>query len=87
MHNATNGVYNRFVLYLMIETVFSIAQDSEASFLTANRGNTFERLRDFRAGVEFNISELKRAFGMVKPPGKSMMGLPPTYGLVRGATI
>ena len=35
---------------------------------------TFERLRDFRAGVEGNISELKRAFGMAKATWKKHDG-------------
>lgn len=35
---------------------------------------TFRRLRDFRAGVEGNISELKRAFGMAKATWKKHDG-------------
>jgi len=35
---------------------------------------TFERLRDFRAGVEGNISELKRAYGMAKATWKKHDG-------------
>jgi IS5 family transposase len=44
---------------------------------------TFDRLRDFRAVAEGNISELKRAFGVAKPPEKSTTDLSPTYRLVR----
>ncbi|MEE9333914.1 MAG: hypothetical protein V3U65_07460 [Granulosicoccaceae bacterium] len=35
---------------------------------------TFIRLREFRAGVEGNISELKRAFGMAKAIWKNYDG-------------
>lgn len=35
---------------------------------------TFNRLRDFRAGVEGNISELKRAFGAAKARWKGLEG-------------
>lgn len=35
---------------------------------------SFERLRDFRAGIEGNISELKRAFGMNKVSWKKQEG-------------
>jgi IS5 family transposase len=35
---------------------------------------TFDRLRYFRAGVEGNISELKRAFGASKATWKGLDG-------------
>ncbi len=55
---------------------------------------TFKRLRDFRAGVEGNISELKRAFGLSKARWKGYDGFKAfvwssviTYNLVRLARI
>lgn len=38
------------------------------------KSKTFEALRNFRAGIEGNISELKRAFGMDKARWKSLEG-------------
>ena len=35
---------------------------------------TFKRLRDFRAGIEGNISDLKRAFGVGKATWKGHEG-------------
>ena len=38
------------------------------------KSKTFTRLRNFRAGVEGNISELKRAFGAKKANWKGLAG-------------
>lgn len=55
---------------------------------------TFERLRNFRAGIEGNISELKRAFGVDKATWKGSDGFDAfvwssviTYNLVRLARL
>ncbi len=44
------------------------------------KSKTFTRLRHFRAGVEGNISELKRAFGAKKAIGKDLLALKPMSG-------
>jgi len=55
---------------------------------------TFKKLRDFRAGVEGNISELKRAFGASKALWKGHDGFKAfvcssviSYNLVRMARL
>lgn len=58
------------------------------------KNKTFEALRNFRAGIEGNISELKRAFGLDKARWKSLEGFKSyvwssvlSYNLTRMARI
>ena len=58
------------------------------------KGKTFKQLKDFRAGVEGNISELKRAFGAGKATWKGLDGFKAyvwssvlSYNLVRLARL
>jgi IS5 family transposase len=58
------------------------------------KAKTFNALRDFRAGVEGNISELKRAFGATKAKWKGHDGFKAfvwaaalSYNLVRLARL
>ncbi len=61
-----------------------------AKIIDARQGiqqKTLKKLKDFRAGIEGNISELKRAFGASKATWKGHDGFKAFFGVPSSTTI
>ena len=71
-----NFAYGEFVVagVCLAFTRLHVLESGLGFHVMGVKKKTFERLRDFRAGVESNISELMRAYGMAKATWKHRDG-------------